>query len=87
MEEHKYKILKELSRDSTLSQRDLSKKVGLSVGRINYIVNSLIKSGYIKARRFKNARNKIGYMYILTPEGFREKVEITNLFLMKKSRE
>ena len=46
-----------------------------SLGRVNYIVNSLMKSGYIKARRFKNSKNRTAYMYILTPKGVTNRVE------------
>lgn len=87
MDESQFKALRELEKDSTLSQRDLSKKVGLSVGRVNYIINALLKKGYIKAQRFKNSKNKIGYMYILTPKGISERVLQTQAFLKKKNEE
>ncbi|OGW27636.1 MAG: MarR family EPS-associated transcriptional regulator [Nitrospirae bacterium GWC2_42_7] len=87
MDESHFKALRELERDSTLSQRDLSKKVGLSVGRVNYIINALLEKGYIKAQRFKNSKNKIGYMYILTPKGISEKIVQTQSFLHRKTEE
>ena len=87
MDESQFKALRELEKDSTLSQRDLSKKVGLSVGRVNYIINALLKKGYIKAQRFKNSKNKIGYMYILTPKGISERIVQTQTFLQKKNEE
>ena len=87
MDESQFKALRELEKDSTLSQRDLSKKVGLSVGRVNYIINALLGKGYIKAQRFKNSKNKIGYMYILTPKGISERLFQTQAFLQKKTVE
>src|SRR4030066_758783 len=87
MDESQFKALRELEKDSTLSQRDLSKKVGLSVGRVNYIINALLKKGYIKAQRFKNSKNKIGYMYILTPKGINERLIQTQAFLQRKTVE
>ena len=87
MDESQFKALRELEKDSTLSQRDLSKKVGLSVGRVNYIINALLKNGYIKAQRFKNSKNKIGYMYILTPKGISERIVQTQTFLQRKNEE
>ncbi len=84
MDESQFKTLRELAKEGTLSQRDLSKKMGLSLGRANYLVNALIEKGYIKARRFKNAKNKIGYMYILTPKGISVKLVQTYSFLQKK---
>jgi EPS-associated MarR family transcriptional regulator len=79
--------LRELARDETLSQRDLAGRLGLSLGRVNFVVNSLIRRGLVKARRFKNARNKLAYRYVLTPEGMREKVAVTRRFLQAKLRE
>ncbi len=84
MDESQFKTLRELAKDGTLSQRDLSKKMGLSLGRANYLVNALIEKGYIKARRFKNAKNKIAYMYILTPKGINVKLKQTYNFLERK---
>jgi EPS-associated MarR family transcriptional regulator len=79
--------LRELSRDDTLSQRDLAGRLGLSLGRVNFVVNSLIGRGLVKARRFKNSRNKLAYRYVLTPEGISEKVTVTRRFLQVKMRE
>ena len=87
MDESHFNTLRELSKDGTLSQRDLSKRIGLSLGRINYIVNALLKAGYIKAKRFKNSKNKIGYMYIITPKGLSTKMTQTYDFLQKKREE
>ena len=87
MDESQFKALRELEKDNTLSQRDLSKKVGLSVGRVNYIINALLKKGFIKAHRFKNSKNKIGYMYVLTPKGISERILQTQAFLQRKTVE
>jgi EPS-associated MarR family transcriptional regulator len=87
MDESQFKALRELEKDSTLSQRDLSKRVGLSVGRVNYIINALLEKGYIKAQRFKNSKNKMGYMYILTPKGISERLVQTQAFLQRKTAE
>jgi len=76
--------LRELARDSTLSQRDLALRLGLSLGRVNYIVNSLIRMGLVKARRFKNSRNKLAYRYVLTPDGVRQKIHVTRRFLRER---
>jgi EPS-associated MarR family transcriptional regulator len=87
MDESQFKTLRELAKDGTLSQRDLSRRMGLSLGRVNYVVNALLEKGYIKAERFKNAKNKVGYMYILTPSGAAEKFHQTQEFLARKSVE
>ena len=53
MNETEYKTLKELSTDGTLSQRDLSKRIGLSLGSVNYIIKELVKKGYIKTQKIE----------------------------------
>ncbi len=87
MDELQFRTLRELARDGTLSQRDLSKRMGLSLGRVNYLVNELLRAGYVKASRFKNSRNKIAYMYILTPKGMSVKLAQTCNFLQRKLEE
>jgi EPS-associated MarR family transcriptional regulator len=87
MDETLFKTLRELAKDGTLSQRDLARKMGISLGRVNYLVNALLKKGYIKAQRFKNSKNKIAYMYILTPRGVSEKITQTYTFLQRKMYE
>jgi len=84
MDESQFKTLRELAKDGTLSQRDLSKKMGLSLGRVNYLVNALVKKGYIKATRFKNSKNKLAYMYVLTPKGISVRLAQTYTFLQRK---
>ena len=87
MDESQFKTLRELAKDGTLSQRDLSKKMGISLGKVNYLINELLKKGYIKAKRFKNSRNKIAYMYYLTPKGMSVKIKQTYIFLQRKLEE
>jgi EPS-associated MarR family transcriptional regulator len=87
MNEAQFKTLRELSTEGTVSQRDLSKKVGLSLGSVNYIMKELIKRGYVKAQRFKNSQNKAAYIYVLTPEGINARVRQTQYFLQVKMEE
>ena len=87
MDESQFNTLRELAKDGKLSQRDLSKKMGLSLGRVNYLINALLEKGYIKAERFKNSKQKIAYMYILTPKGVSEKFSLTRSFLLRKTEE
>ena len=82
-----FKILKDLSEDETLTQRALSKKHGLSLGKVNYILNALISAGLIKVERFKNSKNKAAYMYILTPKGMAKKMELAYSFLKKMKKD
>ena len=87
MNEAQFKTLRELSVEGTVSQRDLSKKVGLSLGSVNYILQELIKKGYVKTQRFKNAHNKAAYIYALTPQGINARIKQTQYFLRVKMEE
>ena len=84
MDEHHLKLLKELSNGHTLSQRELSKKLGFSLGKVNYLVSALLDKGLVKAERFKNAKNKLAYTYLLTPRGISMKTKLTYSFLKRK---
>ncbi len=87
MNEAHFRALRELSPEKKISQRDLSKKIGLSLGSVNFILKELIKKGLVKAQRFKNSDNKAAYIYILTPQGIQEKMELTQYFLQLKLEE
>lgn len=87
MKEVEFRTLRELSSDGEISQRDLSKRIGHSLGSVNYILKELIKKGYVKAQRFKNSKNKAAYLYILTRKGMNERVRQTEYFLQLKTKE
>ena len=69
------------------TQRELAKRLGISLGGINYCLKALVKVGYVKASRFKRSKKKLGYAYVLTPSGIRAKSQITARFLSRKMRE
>jgi EPS-associated MarR family transcriptional regulator len=81
------KLFRELEKTPEQSQRALSARCGVSLGSIHYCLNALIEKGYVKARNFKNAQNKLAYAYILTPSGIRLKKELTLVFLRRKQEE
>jgi EPS-associated MarR family transcriptional regulator len=86
-DEVRFKLLKLFEANPTLSQRDVAGELGISLGKVNFCVNSLIEKGWIKVTNFKNSKNKIAYMYLLTPRGIEEKAGITARFLQRKLRE
>ena len=81
------KIIRELEKASEQSQRALSKQCGVSLGSIHYCINALVEKGYVKAKNFKNAQNKLAYAYILMPSGINLKKELTLAFLKRKQAE
>ena len=86
-QEIQYRLLKMLSREPNVSQRDMAKRMGISLGKMNYCITELAAKGWIKIIRFKSARNKIPYTYLLTPKGLEEKARMTLSFLKRKLAE
>jgi EPS-associated MarR family transcriptional regulator len=86
-EELSYRLLKLLEQNPDLSQRELSRQLGVSLGKVNYCLNSLVERGWVKVQNFRNSRNKLGYAYLLTPGGIEEKARVTLRFLQRKLAE
>ena len=82
-----YRLLKMLSKEPNVTQRDMAKRMGISLGKMNYCVTELAAKGWIKIIRFKSAKNKIPYTYMLTPKGLEEKAGLTLRFLKRKLTE
>ena len=80
-------ILRKIYTKNNLSQRTLAKDLGFSLGKLNYCVKSLKKKGLIKIKNFKSNRNKLRYLYLLTPKGINTKMLLTLRFLKTKSKE
>ena len=83
-DETRYRILKLLEADPHASQRRISDELGISLGRVNYCLNALIKKGLVKANNFRNSENKRAYLYLLTPRGIEERTRVTARFLRVK---
>ena len=82
-----YQILKSLEKDPNYTQRQLSKDLDLSLGKVNYCLKSIIEKGFVKIDNFKNSKNKSQYSYLLTPKGVEEKARLTMDFIKIKTRE
>jgi EPS-associated MarR family transcriptional regulator len=80
-------VLRYLENKQTISQRELSQDLGISLGKINFILKALIKKGIVKAKNFKNNNNKSVYAYYLTADGFNEKAKLTLEFFKRKNTE
>ena len=86
-QELEYRALKILEEHPNLTQRELSDSLGVSLGKTNYLVKSLVKVGWIKLDNFQKSKNKWRYAYLLTPMGVAEKANITIRFLKRKKQE
>ena len=82
-----FDILRKLNRNSKISQRELAKDLGFSLGKLNYCLKALKEKGLIKIKNFSNNQNKINYIYILTPKGISKKTELTINFMKRKLKE
>ena len=87
MEELSYKVIKLIEQDAEISQRGLSKELGISLGKVNYCLKALTDKGWVKVKNFKNNQNKLAYRYILTPHGLQQKALLTRQFLKNKLAE
>ena len=82
-----FNVWRELATDPVTSQRSLAKRLGVSLGRINFCVRALTEKGWIKANNFRRSDSQWAYAYVLTPEGMDEKLRLTAHFLQRKSAE
>ena len=79
--------LRLLSERPELSQRELSRELGLSLGKTHYVLHALLNKGLLKVHNFRRNNNKLAYAYLLTPQGIREKLLMTRTFLASKEAE
>ena len=86
-DELRFKIIRRLEIDPHLSQRALAKELEISLGRVNYCLQALMRKGLIKAGNFQHSQKKRMYMYLLTPRGIEEKAKATVRFLQRKMKE
>lgn len=85
--EIKLKLLKLLEDKPELTQREMNFKMGVSLGKINYCISTLVEKGMIRVERFKKSNKRTAYIYRLTPKGFEALANLTMEFLKLKIKE
>lgn len=65
IKQQEYDLLNEIARDSMVTQANLSKRLGIAVGSVNWYIKRLVKRGYVKVSHLDRTR----LQYDLTPEG------------------
>jgi EPS-associated MarR family transcriptional regulator len=80
-------LLRKLEVNPEYTQRELSKEMEVSLGKINYCMKKLIEKGWVKLTNFSHNPNKVSYAYLLTAKGIEEKTRLTYAFLKIKSEE
>lgn len=86
-DEAKYRLLRKLDANPDISQRELARELGISLGKVNYCLQALIDKGLVKARNFSRSKHKRRYIYKLTPSGIEQKAQVTKRFLKRKVAE
>ena len=81
------RIFREVDRSPAMTQRELSSRLGISLGKVNFLINALIEKGFVKVENCKKSSNNRACLYYLTPMGMEKKTRTTYLFLKKKIRE
>ena len=77
-------ILRKLQNSPNATQRQIAKDLGLSLGKLNYCLKALRQKGYVKIKNFKKNKNKINYIYVLTPKGIETRIKLTIKFMKRK---
>ena len=83
----KLRVMRAVQANPGLSQRELARDLGVSLGATNYALKALIEQGLVKADNFVRADRKAGYLYVLTPAGMRTKARLARDFLERKREE
>jgi EPS-associated MarR family transcriptional regulator len=82
-----FRVLRLVEQRPGLSQRDIANNLGVSLGAVNYAVRALLDRGHMKLANFKASKNKLGYVYVLTPEGIAHRASLALRFIERKMAE
>ena len=84
-EELELSVLRSMGKVTT--QKTIAKELGYSVGKVNYVIKALADKGLLKIENFYNNKNKLQYKYLLTEDGIKEKISLTEKFIKRKKEE
>jgi EPS-associated MarR family transcriptional regulator len=82
-----FRILGVVEQNPRASQREIAARLGVSLGGVNYCLNALVQKGHVKVENFKASTNKLGYFYVLTPEGVADRARLAARFVKRKMAE
>ena len=80
-------VMRKIGKNPNLTQRDLADQLGFSLGKLNYCLKELKIKGFVKMNNFKKSKNKMKYIYVLTPGGISAKTKLTINFMKRKMQE
>ena len=82
-----YQVLELIEREPELTQRQMAERLGLTLGKTHYSLKAVVRAGWVRAERFAKSDSKLGYLYVLTPEGVRQRVKLATDLLERKKAE
>jgi len=86
-----FRILKIISGEPQVSQRELADRLEISVGKVNYLVKALAGKGLIKLENFQHTQGVKAKLkkvtYLLTPKGILERISLTRDYLVRMEEE
>ena len=83
-EERQLRVMRLLENNPEMTQRELASALGISLGAVNFCLKALVVKGWVKIDNFKKNPSKLGYFYLVTPEGIAAKIKLTMQFLKRK---
>lgn len=87
-EQAQLRILQAFQENPDLTQRELAKKMGMSLGKTNFLIDALMVKGAIKMENFRRSDSKLKKIaYVLTPHGLSERLQLTQAYLVRKKVE
>ena len=86
-DERQLNAMRLLGDNPDMTQRELAEALGVSLGAANYCLKALVEKGWVKLESFQSNPNKLGYLYLLTPQGMAAKTQLTAKFLKRKLAE
>ncbi|MDC0999942.1 MarR family EPS-associated transcriptional regulator [Methylophilaceae bacterium] len=82
-----FRVMDMIYKHPDISQRELAKQAGISLGSMHFCLKALAQKGWVKAGNFKKNPDKSVYLYLLTPEGIKQKSKLAIDFLKRKRQE
>ena len=82
-----FNVLRKIDGPNKFTQRLLASKLGFSLGKLNYCLKYLKQHGLIKISRFGKSKNKLNYIYVLTPRGMKTRTRLTINYMKLKMKE
>lgn len=83
-----FQILRAIEQNPEISQRDLARQLGVSNGKVNYLIAALVEKGLVKMGNFGRAEGKLAKVaYLLTAKGVKNRTLLTRDYLARKEAE